>query len=266
MSSWTSTPNFVVGTDTDAEWPMAQFMGVNNSQRITFNLTPAQAAAAQTLRIGITLGFEGGRNRVTVNAGQTYAWTSAIPAASRDLNSRGFTRGTWRGDNQLYTYNIPTSALRAGTNTIDLPVVSGSYVAGQTWLSPNVVYDAIDLVPTSTLTNAPRVTTIAVTPANANVAVNGTRQLTATVRDQFNNVTPANVVWTTTSGTIDDTGLYTAPATAGSAAVTATSGTVSGNTTVNVVSGQAPDGRHGGKRVAQPRHRHDDQPRRPRRR
>jgi rhamnogalacturonan endolyase len=237
MSNWTSTPNFVVGTNTDAQWPMVQFMGVNNSQRITFNLTSVQAL---TLRIGITLGFEGGRNRVTVNSGQSYAWTSSIPAASRDLNSRGITRGTWRGDNQLYTYNIPTSALRVGTNTIDLPVVSGSYVAGQTWLSPNVAYDAIDLVPTSTLTNAPKLTSITVTPANPTLSPSATQKFTAIANDQFGNGMPANVTWSTTLGTIDDTGIFVAPTTAGGGTVTATSGTVSGSTTVNVTNGSGP--------------------------
>ena len=146
MAPWVDT-NFIVGVNTEADWPMAQFVDVNNGQRITFNLTAAQAATAQTLRIGITLGFAGGRNRITVNAGQSDAWTSSIPAASTNLNSRGVTRGTYRGPNQLYTYNIPASALHAGTNTIDLPVVSGS--SGSGFLSPNVVYDAIDLVPTA---------------------------------------------------------------------------------------------------------------------
>lgn len=225
----------MVGTNADADWPMAQFVDVNNAQRITFNLTAVQAAAAQTLRIGITLGFEGGRNRVTVNAGQPYAWTSGIPAASRDLNSRGITRGTYRGDNQVYTYNIPTSALRAGVNTIDLPVVSGS--SGSGFLSPNVVYDAIDLVPTASLTNAPRVNSIAITPVNAAVGPGGLAAFTATSRDQFGNVIPANIDWSTARGVIDDAGLYTAPVTAGGDTITAAVGAVSASTTVNVLGG-----------------------------
>jgi rhamnogalacturonan endolyase len=225
--------NFAIGTNTDADWPLAQFVDVNNGQRITFNLTAAQAAAAQTLRIGITLGFSGGRNRVTVNAGQSYAWTSAIPAASRDLNSRGITRGTYRGDNQLYTYNIPASALRAGVNTIDLPVVSGS--SGSGFLSPNVVYDAIDLVPTASLTNAPHVNTLAITPAGSSEGPGGLKMFTATARDQFGNPIVANIDWSATRGAIDDTGLYTAPVTAGSDTITAAVGTVSASTTINVV-------------------------------
>jgi hypothetical protein len=223
MASWTSTPNFVVGTNTDADWPLAQFMGVNNSQRITFTLTAAQVQNL-TLRVGITWGFSGARPKITVNAGQTYAWTSANPSASADLNSRGITRGTWRGDNQLYTFPIPSSAFRAGTNTIDLPLISGSFLAGQTWLSPNVAYDAIDLAPTSSA-SAPAIASVTITPSNSTVGVNGTRTFTAVAKDASGNMITANIDWSVARGTIDANGNYTAPGTAGSDTITATANT-----------------------------------------
>ena len=232
MSPWLNT-NFVVGTNTDADWPMAQFIDVNNGQRITFNLTAAQAATAQTLRIGISLGFAGGRNRITVNAGQAGTWTSSIPAASINLNSRGVTRGTYRGPNQLYTYNIPTSALHAGTNTIDLPVVSGS--SGSGFLSPNVVYDAIDLVPTASLTSAPHVQTITLTPSSTSVGTGALVDFTATAHDQFRSPIAANIDFAATDGVIDQRGHFTSPLTLGSATITATSAGVSAMATVMVV-------------------------------
>ena len=219
MSDWNSTPNFIVGTNTDAQWPLAQFMGVNNAQRITFNLTAAQVQN-MSLRIGITWGFSGARPRITANAGQTYAYTSAIPTASSDLNSRGITRGTWRGDNQLYTFSIPSSAFRAGTNTIDIPLVSGSYTAGQTWLSPNVAYDAIDLVP-STAT-APAIASVTITPSGTTTGVNGTKTFTAVAKDANGNVITANIDWSAARGSIDANGNYVAPATTGSDTITAT--------------------------------------------
>jgi rhamnogalacturonan endolyase len=221
MSSWTASSNFVIGTNATVDWPLAQFMGVNNSQRITFTLTAAQAAQAQTLRIGITLGFAGGRDVIHVNAGQSFAWNSAIPTPATDLNSRGITRGTWRGPNQLYTYNIPASAFQVGTNTIDLSVVSGSYVAGQTFLSPNVVYDAIDLVPTSSVA-APVIASVTLSPLSSTVGLNGTKVFTAVARDSANNVVAANITWSATRGTIDANGNYIAPATDGNDTITAT--------------------------------------------
>ncbi len=232
MDPWVDS-NFVVGANTDADWPMAQFMDVNNGQRITFSLTAAQATAAQTLRIGITLGFEGGRNRITVNAGTASEWTSSIPAASVDLNSRGITRGTYRGPNQLYTYNIPASALVAGANTIDLPVVSGS--SGTGFLSPNVVYDAIDLVPTASLTSAPYVQTITLTPASSTIGLGGEIDFTALAKDQFGNPIAANIEFSTTGGNIDQQGHFTAQLATGVDTITASSGVVTATATVLVV-------------------------------
>jgi rhamnogalacturonan endolyase len=220
MTPWNSTPNFVVGTSSDSQWPAVQFMGVNNSQRITFNLTAAQVSNL-TLRIGMTLGFEGGRPKITVNAGQTYAWTSTSPSASRDLNSRGITRGTWRGPNQLYTFSIPSSAVRAGTNTIDIGVISGSYVAGQTWLSPNVVYDAIDLMPT-TSASVPTVASVTLTPTATSIGLNGLRAYTAIAKDSSGNTINANLTWSASRGTIDPNGNYVAPATEGADTITVT--------------------------------------------
>src|SRR5262249_32870570 len=82
-------------------------------------------------------------------AGQPYRWTSALPAPSSQPNSRSITRGTYRGNNTTFTYNIPRSALVAGTNTIDISVNSGSGSTG--FLSTAVVYHAIDFLPTVSL-------------------------------------------------------------------------------------------------------------------
>lgn len=215
---------FVVGADSTLDWQLAQFRDVNNSQVIEFTLTAAEAAAAQTLRIGLTLGTNGGRNRIYVNEGETYAWTSGIPNASAQVGGRSITRGTYRGFNQEYTYDIPASALTAGTNTIRLEVVSGS--GGTGFLSPAVVYDAIDLVPTATLANAPRLETITLSPSNANVDAGGQVNFVASGLDQFENPIAANIEFTTTAGTIDQTGQYTAPAMSSTATVTARSGDI----------------------------------------
>jgi hypothetical protein len=67
-------------------------------------------------------------------------------------------------------------------------------------------------------------TTIALTPAPAAIAVNAQQQFTAVVKDQQGNAMSAPVVWSASTGTIDQTGLYTAPATAGTDTVTATAG------------------------------------------
>jgi rhamnogalacturonan endolyase len=100
---------------------------------------PANGA---TLRTGITVGFDGGRPAISI--GGYTSPTSASPTPV-NLNSRSITRGTWRGVNQLYTFAIPASALRTGTNTLSISVLSGS--SGTTYLSPSFVFDAIALDP-----------------------------------------------------------------------------------------------------------------------
>jgi len=219
MANWAGLPNFVVGTNTDAQFPMAQFMGVNNSQRFTFTLTAAQVQNL-TLRVGITLGFAGARPKITVNSGQSYAWTSGNPTASSDLNSRGVTRGTWRGNNQLYTFGIPSTAFRAGTNTIDMGMISGSYASGQTWLSPNAVFDAIDLVPT-TSASPPSISAVTVTPANSTVGVGLSKAFAALATASTGGTVAVNLDWSAALGTIAPGGGYVAPATPGSDTITA---------------------------------------------
>ena len=78
---------------------------------------------------------------MTVNS-----WSGTVPAAPTKIDSRGVTRGTWRGyvrwffyfdarfitefdfflQNERYTYAIPSGTLIAGTNTIVITVASGS--------------------------------------------------------------------------------------------------------------------------------------------
>jgi hypothetical protein len=77
---------------------------------------------------------------------------------------------------------------------------------------------------TVTITGAPVanpvVSSVTVSPASASVSTSGTAQFAATVQGT---VTNKSVTWKASAGTISSAGLYTAPATAGSATVTATS-------------------------------------------
>ncbi|KAF7346160.1 putative rhamnogalacturonate lyase A [Mycena sanguinolenta] len=136
MSSW-GPITFTVGTSAASSFPMAQFKAVNNPTTIKWTATSAQIGA-RTLRIRTTEAFAGGRPQITVNS-----FTSAAPAAPPSIDSRGVTRGTWRGLNQVYDFVIPTGTLTASTNTIQINTISGS--AGDGFLSPNFVYDSVEL-------------------------------------------------------------------------------------------------------------------------
>jgi rhamnogalacturonan endolyase len=271
MSPWaassTGITNFTVGTDPVSNWPMAEWHAQTGStqngvttyedtdNRITFALTAAQAAQAMTLRIGLTR-LDSGRPTISVNSG---AWGSAVPGIYSEPSSRGLTTGNWRGNNCLYTFNISTGALVAGTNTIDIYCTSGS--AG-TIYSGYQIYDAIDLVPTGSV-SPPAIDTVTIVPGSSTVGAGGTATFTAVVKDTTGAVVTANIDWSAANGTIDPNGDYHAPATGGTdtiiatATITGAAGYVSsskssstftgvisgtGTTTINVLVNPIPSG------------------------
>ncbi|EJD41177.1 polysaccharide lyase family 4 protein [Auricularia subglabra TFB-10046 SS5] len=135
MHEWPRT--ITVGQQGDGFVPMVSGIA---PLVIRFALASGQGGA-RTLEIGTTLAFAGGRPIVTVNS-----WSSSTPAVPSQPDSRGVTRGTWRGNNIRYTYSIPSGVLNTGStvNTLTINVASGS--SGDQFLSPNVVLDAIRLV------------------------------------------------------------------------------------------------------------------------
>ncbi|OGE55058.1 hypothetical protein PENARI_c005G07599 [Penicillium arizonense] len=136
MSSWTPG-TYTVGSSSVSSFPMALFKSVNSPLTIKFTATSSQTGAA-TLRIGTTLSFAGGRPQATINS-----YTGSTPSAPTNLNSRGVTRGAYRGFGEVYDVAIPSGTIVAGTNTITINVVSGS--SGDTYLSPNFIFDCVEL-------------------------------------------------------------------------------------------------------------------------
>jgi rhamnogalacturonan endolyase len=140
MATWTPG-DYTVGTSSAATgFPAYQWKDVNGNIVVRFNLKADQIAPL-TLRIGITVAFAGGRPKPQLNG-----WIPANPAASTQPGTRTLTVGNYRGNNTLYTYNIPASELVVGQNVLTLTAISGS--SGVRFLSPGYSYDAIDLIPT----------------------------------------------------------------------------------------------------------------------
>ncbi|CAM1506792.1 Fc.00g064330.m01.CDS01 [Cosmosporella sp. VM-42] len=135
MSSW-GPITYTVGSSSVGNFPMALFKTVNNPVTIKFSLTSAVSKSA-TLRIGTTLAFAGGRPSVTVNS---YSQSFSAPTK---IDSRGVTRGAYRGLGEVYDATIPAGTLVSGTNTITIDVISGS--SGDTYLNPNFIFDAVEL-------------------------------------------------------------------------------------------------------------------------
>jgi rhamnogalacturonan endolyase len=140
MASWTPG-DYVVGTSTAATgFPAYQWKDVNGALTVRFNLRQSQIVPLR-LRVGITTAFAGGRPKAQVNG-----WVSANPSPSTQPSSRTLTVGTYRGNNTMYTFDIPASELVVGQNVLTLTAISGT--SGTRFLSPGYSYDAIDLIPT----------------------------------------------------------------------------------------------------------------------
>jgi rhamnogalacturonan endolyase len=140
MASWTPG-DYVVGTSAPATgFPAYQWKDVNGALTVRFNLRSSQIVPLR-LRVGITDAFAGGRPKAQVNG-----WVSANPPASTQPSSRTLTVGTYRGNNTMYTFDIPATELVVGQNVLTLTAISGS--SGIRFLSPGYSYDALDLIPT----------------------------------------------------------------------------------------------------------------------
>jgi rhamnogalacturonan endolyase len=129
MSAWKPV-TYTIGSSSTGQFPMALFKSVNDPVTIKFDLASAPGAA--TLRIATTLSFAGARPQAKVNS-----WSGPSPAAPSKIDSRGVTRGAYRGYGEVYDVSIPAGTLVAGSNTITISSLSGS--SGTTFLSPNIV-------------------------------------------------------------------------------------------------------------------------------
>jgi uncharacterized repeat protein (TIGR01451 family) len=79
---------------------------------------------------------------------------------------------------------------------------------------------------------------IVVSPTNANVEAGTTRTFTANGFDQYSNAVPINPVWATNGGSINSSGVFTAQITATQGClITATQNPVAGSANVNIVAG-----------------------------
>lgn len=140
-SAWTGNVVIGSGSETSA-FPAYIWKDVNSGLLVYFKLTAAQAAAAHTLRIGVTTAYANGRPQVTVNS-----WVSSIPSPPTQPSTRSLTVGSYRGNNNTFTYSVPASAWLTDTsqyNVLKIDVVSGSGTTA--YLSAGTSIDALDLL------------------------------------------------------------------------------------------------------------------------
>ncbi|MBK3567629.1 MULTISPECIES: rhamnogalacturonan lyase B N-terminal domain-containing protein [unclassified Streptomyces] len=140
-AKWTG--NVTIGSgDEAASFPAYVWKDINDGVLVYFKLTAAQAAAAHTLRVGVTTAYINARPQVTVND-----WVSAVPTPPTQPSTRDLTTGSYRGNNHTFVFNVPSSAWSSDAtkyNVLKINVVSGS--TGSAFLSPGTSFDCIDLL------------------------------------------------------------------------------------------------------------------------
>ncbi|MFE2418058.1 rhamnogalacturonan lyase B N-terminal domain-containing protein [Streptomyces hokutonensis] len=140
-AKWTG--NVTIGSGSEAaSFPAYIWKDVNDGVLVYFKLTAAQAAAAHTLRVGVTTAYINARPQVTVND-----WVSTVPTPPAQPSTRDLTTGSYRGNNHTFVFNVPSSAWSSDTtkyNVLKINVVSGS--TGSAFLSPGTSFDCIDLL------------------------------------------------------------------------------------------------------------------------
>ncbi|KAH8725651.1 Rhamnogalacturonase B, N-terminal-domain-containing protein [Phaeosphaeriaceae sp. PMI808] len=134
MGSWGGS--FTVGSSQASDFPMALWSKQEGKATINFQLTSSQVKA-HVLRIGTTLSFKGGRPSVIIGS-----WTGSDPGVPKLIDSRGVTRGAYRGYGEVYSWTVPASAFKEGSNTLTLGV---SGTGDTAWLSANYIIDAVEL-------------------------------------------------------------------------------------------------------------------------
>ncbi|KAF2790588.1 polysaccharide lyase family 4 protein [Melanomma pulvis-pyrius CBS 109.77] len=141
LAKW-DTGNFIVGNSQAAGFPGYIWKDINNDHLVYFRLTAAQLSKSFKIRIGVTEGQQGGRPGISVNS-----WNSALPMDKGQGDTRSLTVGTYRGNNWIYEYTVPTSAwIQSSTEyqILKLTIVSGKTATG--YLSPGISVDAIDMI------------------------------------------------------------------------------------------------------------------------
>lgn len=138
LSNW-GPVTYTVGSSSTGSFPAAQFRAANSPTTVSFTLTSAQAAAAHTLKIGITCAYNNGRPQATING-----HTLSNPAASSQPGTRSLTIGSYRENNTTFSWSVPAADFVTGANTLTITPISGNADLG-TWLSASWGYDCVEL-------------------------------------------------------------------------------------------------------------------------
>jgi hypothetical protein len=180
---------------------VASQIPVQNLVLVTFSLllvflagcTLASSGSQQLPSVSISVT----PNSISLLAGETEQFTASVTGTTN-------TAVTWSASGGT----ISSSGMYTAPNT------AGSYTVTATSMA-----DSTKSASATVTVSAATVVSVSISPISASILTNGTQQFTATVSGSSNTA----VTWSATAGTVSSSGLFTAPATAGTYTVTATS-------------------------------------------
>lgn len=211
----------------------------------TINSTGLATTVAQgNTTISATSGSVTGSTTLTVAppALTSIAVTPANPSVPKGLTQQFTATGTYTDNSQQnLTNSVTWASSQTAIATINSTGLATTVAQGSTTISAT----SGSVVGSTTLTvSAPALVSIAVTPTNPTIIQNATQQFTATgtYTDTSTQNLTGSATWSSSStgvATINSSGLATG-LTPGSSTITALSGSISGTTTLTVVSNSIP--------------------------
>jgi O-glycosyl hydrolase len=173
---------------------------------------PAAASPAPVATTSTTLSVLG-TDQTAGESALTYTWTTTgAPPAPVGFSVNG---------------------TNAAKNTIANFTAPGTYNFQVTIANPST---GLSTTSSTSVTVNQTLSSIVVSPNSASLNEDGTQQFSATAKDQFGTSLPSQpaFTWSATGGSVDSSGLYTAPFASGSFQVTATSAATNGSAVASV--------------------------------
>lgn len=170
-----------------------------------------------------------------------------VTGTTTNLSVLGSSNGSDNGLTYTWSATGPAAVTYSGNGTNSAKNTTATFTVAGTYVFTVAIADALGETTNSSVTVAvdPTLTSLSLTPASAAVSPLGVQPFTAVANDQFGDALSSqpDITWSIDSGgvgTIDSSGNYTAPSSAGSATVRATSGTLSAAASVSVTGAADP--------------------------
>ena len=226
-------------------WAMVSGVGSISASGLFSSPTAAGPAV-----ISATSGSVKGTMSVTVLSAvpaiATAATATPSPVTGTTTNLSVLASDEHGQSNLTYSWTVTTKPSGAATPTFSVngtnaaQNTTAAFTSAGTYTFSVTVTNALNLTASSSVvvTVNQTLTSVKTTPATATIFSFATQQFTAKGYDQFGAalVTQPAFTWTTTVGQISAGGLLTPPSSVSSGTVTATSGTVTGQSSVNIIS------------------------------